>query len=107
MLTGEPDLCWTVDIWTHTTGKNLLASLVAPRCHALAATLQLLICLSCMAGACWLKHQSDWDGNFDLAATNLEVNSRGALDDAFRREHTTAPEKVAWVAGMISYKKPG
>ena len=23
------------------------------------------------AGACWLKHQPDWDGNFDLAATNL------------------------------------
>ena len=113
-----------------------------------------------------MKHQPDWDGNFDLAATNLvralesemptfapicpgtykqcafptcgfaaatppswlrtlhdsahvvrllmlapcrlqEINSRGAFEAAFRNEHTTAPERVAWIAGTIAYKRPG
>ena len=116
-------------------------------------------------GACWLKHQPDWDGKYDLTATNLvrirpmclssntasmpylvadllmllrcterqlhtdsfvcassccpsldadcilpivqEVNSRGAFDAAFRSEHTTAPEKVAWIAGTLAFTRPG
>ncbi len=33
-------------------------------------------------GACWLKRQDGWDGNTDLAASNLVVNSRGDYSQA-------------------------
>lgn len=63
--------CWSPDIWNHTTGE------------------------------CWLKYQAGWDGNTDRAATNLEVNDRGAYSAAFRQEHKTAPDMVAWSAGVV------
>lgn len=63
--------CWSADIWNHTTGE------------------------------CWLKWQKDWDNNVDRAGTNLQVNRRGKYKPEFRQEHKTAPEEVAWAAGVI------
>ena len=54
-------LCWSQDIWNHTTGE------------------------------CWCKVQADWDGNTDLKASNLKANNRGAYPAAFRQEHKTSP----------------
>ncbi|KAL4451841.1 hypothetical protein ABPG75_007503 [Micractinium tetrahymenae] len=63
--------CWSPDIWNHTTGE------------------------------CWLKYQEGWDGVTDREKTNLAVNRRGAYPPEFRAVHTTAPEMVAWVAGVF------
>ena len=55
-------------------------------------------------GSCWLKKQEAWDGNTDLAATNLQVNHRGDFSAEFRKEHKAAPQKVPWVSGVVSTK---
>ena len=62
--------------------------------------------MSLPASACsWLKWQSEWDGNVDdLKASNLEVNRRGEIEEAFRTEYTDAgdpPELVPWTSGVI------
>jgi len=42
---------------------------------------------------CWLKHQED--------PANAAVNHRGAYAASYRAEHKTAPERVAWMAGVL------
>ncbi|KAK3285903.1 hypothetical protein CYMTET_6515 [Cymbomonas tetramitiformis] len=44
-------------------------------------------------GECWLKVQQD--------PQNPKVNFEGAYPSEFRKEHKTAPEMVAWMAGTI------
>lgn len=69
---GDPSgECWTPDIHSHKTGD------------------------------CWLKFQSQWDQNVDKKKSNLAVNSRGKYSEEYRKEHKTAPEYVAWVAGVV------
>ena len=49
-------------------------------------------------GECWLKMQEH--------AAEPAVNLRGDYPAAFRREHTTAPRAVQWMAGHLP-GKPG
>mmetsp|Transcript_50051 Transcript_50051/g.160158 ORF Transcript_50051/g.160158 Transcript_50051/m.160158 type:complete len:172 (+) Transcript_50051:262-777(+) len=70
---GDPSgVCWSMDIWNHTTGE------------------------------CWLKYQEGWDGNPDLDSSNIRINQRGAFAAQFRREHRTAPLMVPWTAGVLA-----
>ncbi|KAG1663739.1 hypothetical protein FOA52_006108 [Chlamydomonas sp. UWO 241] len=69
---GDPSgICWTMDVWTHTTGD------------------------------CWLKHQPEWDNNVNRNTTNLKVNHRHKFSSDFRAHHKTSPEFVPWVSGLI------
>lgn len=44
-------------------------------------------------GECWLKVQED--------PSNPKVNFRGGYPAEFRQHHRTAPQHVAWQAGVI------